>query len=597
MALTPPGRLLRQVAALIGQRLTAEALLSLLKHPLVASGADRATHLRWARELELRVRRDGPPFPAPEDFERWAAKAREPERATWTRWIGAVLAPLADPAERPLPGQVARHRTAAEALAAGPGGAGSGLLWEQADGREALARMTDFQRHADAGGVVSALDYRSLFDGLIRSGEVRDRDAGHALVRFRGTLEARTETAPLVILGGLVDGVWPPAPAPDPWLNRALRLEAGLLLPERQIGLSAHDFQQAVAAPEVWLTRAVRTSEAETVPSRWLNRLVNLIEGLPDQGGPAALAAMRARGADWLARADALAQPAMRTPPARRPSPRVPVAARPRQLSVSDIAALSRDPYAIYARRILGLRRLDPLTQEPSAADRGTVIHKVLEEFVKLDMDPMSPGARATLLRIAGEVLEADCPWPTIRHVWFGRIARVADWFLATEAERRTYARPTGFEIMGSLPIAGTDVTVTAKADRIDIGPGGSVAIYDYKTGTPPTKNQQKAFDKQLMIEAAMLDRGAFAGFEGHRTGRAAYIGLGSKPAVVPVELDHPTWDELVEMISAWSDPARGYSSRIAPPPASRDYAGDYDHLARRGEWDDTHDVDPVDLT
>ncbi len=85
-------------------------------------------------------------------------------------------------------------------------------------------------------------------------------------------------------------------PPPDPWLNRKMRLDAGLLLPERRIGLSAHDYQQAIGAPRVVLSRAVRNDEAETVPSRWLNRLMNLLNGLPDQGGQAAVKAMSERG-------------------------------------------------------------------------------------------------------------------------------------------------------------------------------------------------------------------------------------------------------------------------------------------------------------
>ena len=89
---------------------------------------------------------------------------------------------------------------------------------------------------------------------------------------FWGTLEARVQGCDLVILGGLNDSVWPKAPEPDPWLNRQMRKNAALLLPERQIGLSAHDYQQAVAAPRVILTRATRDAEAETVPSRWINR-------------------------------------------------------------------------------------------------------------------------------------------------------------------------------------------------------------------------------------------------------------------------------------------------------------------------------------
>ena len=82
-------------------------------------------------------------------------------------------------------------------------------------------------------------------------------------------------------------------PTPDPWLNRSMRQSVGLLLPERQIGLSAHDFQQAVGVKQVWITRSIRSDEAETVPSRWVNRMVNLLNGLPALNGPHLLEDMR----------------------------------------------------------------------------------------------------------------------------------------------------------------------------------------------------------------------------------------------------------------------------------------------------------------
>mgnify|MGYP006899847988 CR=1 FL=1 len=47
--------------------------------------------------------------------------------------------------------------------------------------------------------------------------------------------------------------------------------------------------------------------------------------------------------------------------PMGRPQPRPPVAARPRQLWVTQVEAWMRNPYADYARHVLGLRRLDDL--------------------------------------------------------------------------------------------------------------------------------------------------------------------------------------------------------------------------------------------
>ncbi|SHJ04370.1 double-strand break repair protein AddB [Wenxinia saemankumensis] len=590
LPLTAPGRLLRQVAGLMGRRLAAADLLALLKHPLVVRGGARGDHVLATQRLEVRIRKDGPPFP-----DRAALTAHSAEAPGWADWIADVTGPLAAADPAPVEAHIARHLAAAEALVAGPDGAAPDELWAGPAGREARARMAEFARHAEAGGTVSPADYRALADGILSRGEVRGGEDGHPLVLIRGTLEARVETAPLVILGGLVDGVWPPVPAPDPWLNRQLRREAGLLSPERQVGLSAHDFTQAAAAEEVWFTRALRTDEAQTVPSRWLNRIVTLIGGLPEQDGPRALEAMRDRGAGWLARAAALSVPPARVDPAPRPSPVVPVEARPDRLSVSDIAALIRDPYALYARKILGLYPLGPLRQSPDARDRGTALHAVLERFVREGTDPAAPDARARLLDTAARVLDEVCPWPTVRQVWLARFRRIAAAWLADEVARRVRGAPAHLEITGRAPLAGLGVEIVAKADRIDTDGAGGAWIYDYKTGAPPTKNAQIAFEKQLLIEAAMLDRGAFPGLDGYRTAGAAYIGLGAKPGEVEAPLeDHDTWDRLVELVGAWQSPTRGYTARIAPQWAWE--SGDHDHLARRGEWEDTDTPRPVDV-
>ena len=59
----------------------------------------------------------------------------------------------------------------------------------------------------------------------------------------------------------------------DPWLSRPMRHELGLDLPERRIGLSAHDFAQLLGADEVILTHAAKVGGAPAVASRFLHRL------------------------------------------------------------------------------------------------------------------------------------------------------------------------------------------------------------------------------------------------------------------------------------------------------------------------------------
>ena len=671
LGLTAPGRLLRQIARLRGARVTVEALVSLIKHPLVHSGAGRGEHLRHSRELELHLRRHGPafpdgaalralvrgwaqrrdgadppeasrtpppPLPAPSSFEKYprgespagrrgaesppappgpvgthgrlappdppapsSGRAAPLPAERWGAWLAECLERLAEAPEAPLSRHVAAHRALAEALAAGPAG-GSGALWEAAAGAEARAAMDELGREAPHGGTMDAADYAALTDALLARREVREPVAAHPHIRIWGTLEARVQGADLVIAAGLNEGVWPELPPPDPWLNRRMRQEAGLLLPERQIGLAAHDFQQAAGAPEVILSRALRDAEAPTVPSRWLNRLSNLLDGLPAANGPQALAAMRARGASWVAAAAALERPAAPVPRAPRPAPRPPVAARPRRLSVTEIETLIRDPYAVYARHVLRLRPLDPLHPMPDALLRGSVLHKVVERFVRERPDPEMPGAepaaaaRARLIAAAEAVLAAEVPWPAARRLWRARLMRVADWFLAAEAARP--GRPALIEGKGAVTLAGPGVTLTARADRIDALPDGRLEILDYKTGKPPSERTERHFSKQLLLEAAMAERGGFAPLGPREVARVAYVGLGLTPEERATDLSpgflDSVWEELGLLLAAYLAPGQGFASRRAP--RNEGDAGDYDHLARFGEWDMSDPPRPEDL-
>ena len=59
-------------------------------------------------------------------------------------------------------------------------------------------------------------------------------------------------------------------------------------------------------------------------------------------------------------------------------------------------------------------------------------------------------------------------------------------------------------------PVNPLDFELYGTPDRIDALPDGWLHILDYKTGTPPTKKQQEQFDKQLLLAAAMAERGGF---------------------------------------------------------------------------------------
>jgi len=585
LALSAPGRFLRQTAELMRGEPGSEALVALLKHPVTHSATERGPHLLHLRELELWLRRWAIPFPQPANLQRW--EGDDDARQAWAQWLGAALVTSAD--DRPLSAWLQAHLDLSEALAGGAGAEGSGELWKAEAGLAARAAMDELEANAEYGGTLSITDYIALLETHFVGKEVREAVESHPDVMIWGTLEARALGADLVILAGLNDGIWPAAPQPDPWFNRRMRLDAGLLLPERQIGLSAHDFQQAIGAPSVVLSRAIRNAEAETIPSRWLNRLKNLISGLPQQNGPEALAGMSARGRAWLDLAVAFENdfspvPAVVATRNPRPAPAPPGAARMRELPVTAIKALIRDPYHIYASAILRLRGLDPLAPEPDARLRGTALHKVFEEYTK-SLPPGGKGDIHAFLAIAETVLADEVPWAATRIQWLARLAGVAQEFVDWHANQP--GTPVVTESKGALDLRDPVFRLTGRPDRIDLQPDGRLRIFDYKTGSPPSQKEQEHFDKQLILLAIMAGEGVFKGLDPAEVERAEFVGVGTKFRCEPADTtpealsDHRA--RLEKLLHIYLQPEQGFTARRALKKDTD--SGQYDQLARLGEW------------
>lgn len=594
LSLTAPGRFLRQVAGLVGHDADPVALIALLKHPLTFSGtADRGPHLLLTRELELFLRADSVARVTPGTIARFRERRAGADHV-WCDWLTGWL-----DATRPAPAATLataldHHIRAAETLAGGTHGT-SGALWDRAAGRDALALIARFRAEADFDAALPFAHYVRLLDRALSAESTRVSDGARTDVMIWGTLEARVQGADVVILGGLNEGTWPEQPAADPWLNRRMRDAAGLLLPERQIGLSAHDFQQAAAARTVILSRARRDADSETVPSRWLSRLSNLLDGLPDQHGREALAKMKSAGQIYLDQAARLDQPDARSNAAPRPAPSPPRDVRPTRLVITDIQKLIRDPYAIYARYVLGLKPLDPLLVLPDARIRGTLFHRIVEDAFAIGADCSDAGIIAQRLRDAARHHLAGLPWPGVAAQWTGQIDSIADHLAAEEHARRATGRPVAIERKGEFTVPGTGIEIRGKADRIDLLDDGRLAIYDYKSGTPVSRDQLRHFDRQLAIEAVIAEHGGFADLAAATVAFVSHIGLGRTPKtschemVETDKLDLRTVTiqrELAQLLNAFDSDTKGYPSRRAMEKVR--FEGDYDHLARFGEWDAT---------
>lgn len=249
LAQTPPGVLVTMIAELLCRPFDRVTLLALLKHPLTAAGPERKEHLQGVWRLEragLRRRQIALRLDSVAAIE--AMNVKEPaggEAPLADDALRAALTALRPwGARKPLAAMVADHRRAAEALA-GP------ALYEKEAGEALKAAFDRFSEAAGNFGETAPGDYPELLAAaLADAGEVREEPwAPHPRLKIWGPLEARSQMAETVILGGLNEGSWPAPPAIDPWLSRPMREKIGLPSPERRVGLSAHDFMQCAAAP------------------------------------------------------------------------------------------------------------------------------------------------------------------------------------------------------------------------------------------------------------------------------------------------------------------------------------------------------------
>jgi ATP-dependent helicase/nuclease subunit B len=253
-----------------------------------------------------------------------------------------------------------------------------------------------------------------------------------------------------------------------------------------------------------------------------------------------------------------------------------------------------RDPYAIYARAVLGLKALDPLDADPGAAERGIFIHDALDRFLRAAPAGETPDAAyRRLVDIGRDSFGPALGRPGVWAFWWPRFLRIARWVVDTQEQRRGSATPLAIEGWGKLELDGPagKFELTAKADRIDHLADGQLAVIDYKTGSPPSATQMESgHEPQLPLEAAMAARGGFDGVPPTEVGELAVWRLSGGATAgeiklfdAPARLAEEAYAGLLRLIETYDDSATPYPARPRADLAPR-YSV-YDHLARVKEW------------
>ncbi len=633
------GRFFALILALAQEPWDAISLAALFKHPLSALGHKPARLSALWRGLEQAAFRGAAPKTGEaltrrlEDDRKYnrhiAPDALEQARAALDRFH-ALLTPLSEPysEEQALCASEFARRLAqiAEQIAAPDSlikeGADAGTetgtetgsetgaarLWAGEDGEAAAGLIRDLLEH---GHILQPMDgpaFTRLSAQLMRGRVVRPRFGTHPRLQILGPLEARMLSADLIILGGLNEGIWPAAPSIDPLLSANMRAALGLSAPERRYGLAAHDFAQLAAHENVLLTRALKTADGPAVASRWIWRLQTLLRGA--LGNPESVDMALGGDKKYLSWARALDHvPAAQVKAAQEPLPCPPLKDRwpnGRALPVTQIEKWVRDPYSIFAGRILKLRPLDALGQAVGPREFGSALHQGLENFTRRYEHGVAQGAGDWLAaELSSQLISAGFAPESLASETV-RLTQIAHWFARWDRARRKLGfAPAGVEVSGKLSINlphAEPFILTAEADRIDKGLEGH-HIIDYKTGAPPSTAQVRAgFSPQLTLEGAILEVNGFAE-NGANIAPAEpqdylYVQLGKnaanrkeqsplyergKKTISAQELAGKAYEGLMELIALFDDPDMPYRSQ--PRAKNVNPYGDYDHLARRSEW------------
>lgn len=573
-----PGTLLLALATAAAEQFAPVPLLALLKHPLVMKGEGRLDWLEGVRALDLALRGPRPPAGLDGIAETLADRGgRDRERRQRASLWWKDVAPRLRALERGFRSERASLGALLGLLRESASGLGGDEAWAGPAGR-AAADLLESAEPASAHGPdrLSPASLPALLEQLLAAVAVRPPYGQHPRIFIWGLIEARLQSADLVVLGGLNEGVWPQLPTPDPWLAPRVRRELGLPSLERRIGLAAHDFASALGGREVLVTRARRDARSPAIPSRFWLRLEAMTAGVT-------------RSPQHRRWARALDRPAA-FHPAARPAPRPAVGDRPRRIAVTDVDRLKADPFAFYARKMLDFAPLDPIDADPSAAWRGSAVHKVLEAWMKEDdCEPsrLRPRAEALLVESSAH--------PLMRALWQPRLLEAVDW-IAGEMARNLESgrRPVAAETKGTCELAG--ITLYGEADRIDRLADGGLAIVDYKTGTPPgPKAVADGYSMQLGLLGLIAERKGFEGIEGvpacfeywslaRKAGRLGYVAspIGGRHGIDAAEFTTMAARNFLAAAARWLTGDEAFTAKLHPEHAPYE---DYDQLMRLDEW------------
>lgn len=347
---------------------------------------------------------------------------------------------------------------------------------------EKLKEVSDiFLRH---GIILGLLDARAVIVDALSSVQIRPNLRDDTSVRVLGTIESRMQSADVIILTGLNEGMFPALGYENPWLPRSVAQQIGLPPAQRKVSLMALDFISLSCGKNVYWLRSKTAGGAQTTESRFLSRIsVAENDANPtEKQDTDFLQVVRSRDNVSLVPLD-LSAP---MPPMDRSA-----------VYVTELELLIHNPYAFYARHILRLKPKDDWWVGPGPKEFGTLVHSVIENYKIEKSKPTDQMIVEIISRLDAAARHILPQGSVVFYFWHKRFIEIAPAIL------QMLNTSQGGESELKIETKITGRVVRAIADRVWDG-----VVLDIKTGAAPNKSQlEQGNMPQLPLEAFM--RGA----------------------------------------------------------------------------------------
>ena len=359
------------------------------------------------------------------------------------------------------------------------------LLEEDELGNEIFELFNNLQNHqnikVENNKIITT--FKTLFTQI--SYFVKSDD--EASIQILSTIEARLLNFDIAIIASLNENDFPQIISQD-WLGKKIKKDLNIERTLKKIGQSAYDFCNYLSNEKVFLTRHKLKNNQLIIESPFLLKFKTLAKKI---GANIESEKNYEEELNNINNVELLKN--------SPPNPKLPDNYKFNSISITDIDKLLKNPYHIYAKKLLKLKELNKIDYESSFAEFGSFVHEALENYV-LNGEEKS-FSEVEFLALGEKIFDKYFINKDTKILWWSKFENIISDFLP---QNKQYEGSKNFvELKAKHKIL--DVEIVGKIDRIIVNQKNEAEILDYKTGQVPNKKSVTSGQNLQLLICALL--------------------------------------------------------------------------------------------